>query len=812
MTTGWRVSSHEKLKYDGIFQSLQPVSGKLPGDKVKPVLVNSGLPRDVLGKIWELSDHDKDGQFDAEEFAVAMHLVYQSMEKKPLPAAIPADLIPPSHRTVMPHTPLGGVQVLPPLPTLNTGSSISSEHSSVAAVAATWSPSHPAVKPTAVACWIISPQFQMTSDQRFTMLDADKDGLVNGAEIRDVLLQSGLDQQTLASIWSLCDIKSNGFLNREQFALAQYLIEDKVARGRDPPASLSHDMIPPSLRGLSDASSSATTEVSADLLQIEAEIEEIKRKKIQLEGEKQQREADLRICSGEVQTLQKEYEVISSTTQQLERQRGEAQKKLDELEDQKSRFDAEIAELRDKCQAKQEEINDINQQLAQQDRTEQDQALELNRLKEEYTELHTEANRLEKQITTNTQALEQFKLDKTSLTNEVSQAKTYIEELTKLNEKIETALKQYQSLIDGEEDASEPDLSSLQDPSPRVTQTSNSSNRSTPSLTANINSSPFSRASPGLSGFDAFGNSELSVSADPFAFAKSEQKSDPFATSDPFTSQSAFETLEFGKDDPFAKDDPFKSDIFLNSHPFKESFASDDAFNANDLFCSPSNPTAVQKVQTDSLTRPKSTDPFTSTDSFASSQPTRSSSAVPSKFSNDSDVFDPFKSTTNDTSSITNSNDPFGFDPFASSKPAEDKKKPPPRPSLPRPRATSPSDGGKPLFNPDPFKMAASSQASKKGNRPKIPTPNSDPFSNADPFGGSDPFSGPSNGTALKSDDPFAANFADFGSGFDAPSSAGDLEWAKAESEKSEVERKKRLAEQEKADFEFALALSKAES
>lgn len=35
----------------------------------------------------------------------------------------------------------------------------------------------------------------------------------------------------------------------------------------------------------------------------------------------------------------------------------------------------------------------------------------------------------------------------------------------------------------------------------------------------------------------------------------------------------------------------------------------------------------------------------------------------------------------------------------------------------------------------------------------------------ADPFGGSDPFSGPNEGIQSKSGDPFAANFADFGSG-----------------------------------------------
>ncbi len=41
----------EKSKFDGIFESLAPVNGLLSGDKVKPVLINSKLPVDVLGKV-----------------------------------------------------------------------------------------------------------------------------------------------------------------------------------------------------------------------------------------------------------------------------------------------------------------------------------------------------------------------------------------------------------------------------------------------------------------------------------------------------------------------------------------------------------------------------------------------------------------------------------------------------------------------------------------------------------------------------------------------------------------------------------------
>ncbi len=41
----------EKSKFDVIFESLAPVNGLLSGDKVKPVLINSKLPVDVLGKV-----------------------------------------------------------------------------------------------------------------------------------------------------------------------------------------------------------------------------------------------------------------------------------------------------------------------------------------------------------------------------------------------------------------------------------------------------------------------------------------------------------------------------------------------------------------------------------------------------------------------------------------------------------------------------------------------------------------------------------------------------------------------------------------
>lgn len=51
MSTLLALQPEEKMKFDSIFDSLGPVSGILTGDKVKPVLLNSKLPVDILGRV-----------------------------------------------------------------------------------------------------------------------------------------------------------------------------------------------------------------------------------------------------------------------------------------------------------------------------------------------------------------------------------------------------------------------------------------------------------------------------------------------------------------------------------------------------------------------------------------------------------------------------------------------------------------------------------------------------------------------------------------------------------------------------------------
>lgn len=45
-------------------------------------MIKSKLPNAVLGKIWKLSDVDKDGMLDADEFALANYLINLKLEGK----------------------------------------------------------------------------------------------------------------------------------------------------------------------------------------------------------------------------------------------------------------------------------------------------------------------------------------------------------------------------------------------------------------------------------------------------------------------------------------------------------------------------------------------------------------------------------------------------------------------------------------------------------------------------------------------------------------------------------------------------------
>ncbi|KAH9518274.1 EH domain-containing protein 4 [Dermatophagoides farinae] len=93
----WIVDK-DKPKYDEIFQSLSPIDNKITGAAAKTELIKSNLPNTILSRIWKLSDLDKDGMLDSEEFALAMHLMQIKLNGHDLPQELPRHLIPPNRR------------------------------------------------------------------------------------------------------------------------------------------------------------------------------------------------------------------------------------------------------------------------------------------------------------------------------------------------------------------------------------------------------------------------------------------------------------------------------------------------------------------------------------------------------------------------------------------------------------------------------------------------------------------------------------------------------------------------------------------
>jgi len=102
-TGAWIIDAAVKLKYDNLFHTLNLTDGKVSGANVKKLMLESQIPATTLRAIWTLSDIDKDGYLDADEFAVCMYLIegIKSNQFESLPDQLPSALVPPSRRQVL---------------------------------------------------------------------------------------------------------------------------------------------------------------------------------------------------------------------------------------------------------------------------------------------------------------------------------------------------------------------------------------------------------------------------------------------------------------------------------------------------------------------------------------------------------------------------------------------------------------------------------------------------------------------------------------------------------------------------------------
>ncbi|XP_046778777.1 epidermal growth factor receptor substrate 15 isoform X13 [Gallus gallus] len=797
----WAVKLEDKAKYDAIFDSLNPVNGLLSGDKVKPVLLNSKLPVDILGRVWELSDIDRDGMLDRDEFAVAMFLVYCALEKEPVPMSLPAALVPLSKRKP--------ISVPGAMPLIPSSASSKDSHQSLPPVGIL------AAK-TPLTQWVVSPADKIKYDEIFVKTDKDMDGFVSGVEARELFLKTGLPSALLAHIWALCDTKDCGKLSKEQFALAFYLINQKLTKGIDPPQALTPEMIPPSDRSVTLQKSAQGLNSVADFSAIKEldtlnnEIVDLQREKNNVEQDLKEKEDTIKQRTSEVQDLQDEVKRESSNLQKLQAQKQEAQEILNDLDEQKAKLEEQLNDIRQKCAEEAHLIAMLKAEITSQESKISAYEDELTKAQEELSRLQQETAELEHCIESGKAQLGPLQQHLQDSQQEINSVQTKLLELKELESNQFSWHSQPQNvLVNGTADHS-----SLSNSSSETANLNENAERESIAEDEQINNVSPPRNSPETTAAAAAAEEDKETPA-----ATVTRKEDPFdAESHPLPDIVSETSLEFFQSDPFVGSDPFKDDPFGKIDPFGgDPFKGSDPFAADCFFKQSStdpfvtagtDPFSAASNSNNTTTEiPKKNDPFAPGGTTVTASDDLATDPFASLFGNES-----FGSGFADFSTLSKANNE---DPFSSSTSGSVKNvvitknsfEEPPAKNEDIPPALPPKTGTPTRPCPPP-----------PGKRPINQIDSSDSFKPSDPF---QPFPTPEIPKEQEADlfcDPFAPtsvskeadpnNFANFST---YSTEEDMIEWAKRESEREEKERLARLKQQEQEDLELAIALSKSE-
>merc|ERR1719150_2298958 len=95
----WAIPQQKRVGYMAQFQANDKAkTGFLAAVQARSILLQTGLAQQTLAAVWNLSDIDKDGKLNLEEFILAMHLCEMGQKGEPLPDPLPITLVPPSLR------------------------------------------------------------------------------------------------------------------------------------------------------------------------------------------------------------------------------------------------------------------------------------------------------------------------------------------------------------------------------------------------------------------------------------------------------------------------------------------------------------------------------------------------------------------------------------------------------------------------------------------------------------------------------------------------------------------------------------------
>lgn len=239
--------------YSTLFEKSGAENGVLPGLVAKQIFEKARLPNEVLGRIWNLADVQGKGSLDVSEFVIAMHLLasYKSGAMRGVPTTLPPGLLdaasrrPPGRLSGTPRPSSSAGLPGQPLPQQFTGQLGGRPQSPIVRQQM----GTPLSAQSTGEPWMINAADKQRFDQIFGTIDTVGQGFISGEQAVTFFGNARLPEEVLAQIWDLADINSDGVLNRDEFAVAMFLIrQQRGSRDGRVPQTLPQGLIPPSMR------------------------------------------------------------------------------------------------------------------------------------------------------------------------------------------------------------------------------------------------------------------------------------------------------------------------------------------------------------------------------------------------------------------------------------------------------------------------------------------------------------------------------------------------------------------------------------
>ncbi|KAL9671181.1 hypothetical protein QQ045_008747 [Rhodiola kirilowii] len=93
--TPWpKLTQSDIQKYTRVFVEVDTDrDGKIGGIQARDLFLSWRLPREILKQVWDLSDQDTDSMLSLKEFCIALYLMERYREGRPLPPALPNNIL-----------------------------------------------------------------------------------------------------------------------------------------------------------------------------------------------------------------------------------------------------------------------------------------------------------------------------------------------------------------------------------------------------------------------------------------------------------------------------------------------------------------------------------------------------------------------------------------------------------------------------------------------------------------------------------------------------------------------------------------------